>query len=278
MNKIKNKVLCSTGTFIGRKNDFDYTLIPKCANKIKCDGFEFMTEPFWNSEKNINKILSSLTPYNIDFVTLHMDKHIGDMISKNETGDIDEALRIFKLNCEAASKLGAKLLVLHLWGGYDSDKNIGVNIKVCGDFLETAGKYNLILTVENVVCNTYNALTHMKKLYETYGNDIKFTVDVRHAEFHKMLRETCEADFLWENNLVPHIHIADYKGDYMDWSKLRPVLGPGEGDVDFNYLFDFFKKINYKGSFTLECGDKTGEGTDVERVNRGLDFIYKRLC
>ena len=277
MNKIKNKVLCSTGTFIGRRNDFDYTLIPDYAKEINCDGYEFMTEPFWNDEENISKIVSVLKPHNINFVTLHMDKHIGDIISKNETGDIDEALRIFELNCKAASKLGAKLLVLHLWGGYDSDKHIDINIKVYADLLELAGKYNLILTAENVVCNTYNALTHMKKLYETYGNDMKFTIDVRHAEFHKMLKETCEADFLWENNLVPHFHIADYKGDCMDWSKLRPVLGPGEGDVDFDYLSDFLKKIDYKGSFTLECGDKTIDGTDVERVNSGLDFIYRMI-
>jgi len=279
MNKTKNKVLCSTGTVIGKLNNFDYTLIPEYASRINCDGFEFMTEPFWNSEEEINKILSSLLPHKINFVTLHMDKHIGDMLSKNESGDIDGALRVFELDCKAASKLGAKLLVLHLWGGYDSDKNIGVNIKTCADLLDIAGKYNLTLTVENVVCNTYNALTHMKKLYETYGNDIKFTVDVRHAEFHKMLKETCEADFLWENNLVPHIHIADYRGDYMDWSKLRPVLPPGDGNVDFGYFGEFLKKINYAGSFTLEAGARNDAGTalDFDKLNGSLGFIYDRL-
>ena len=138
----------------------------------------------------------------------------------------------------------------------------------------------MILTVENVVCNTYDALIHMKKLYETYGNNIKFTIDVRHAEFHKMLKETCEADFLWENDLVPHFHIADYKGEYMDWSKLRPVLTPGEGDVNFAYLFDFLKKIDYKGSFTLEAGARNEAGTalDFVKLNKNLDFIYNMIC
>ena len=274
-NKNKNKVLCSTGTVIGRVNNFDYNLMPEYVNKINCDGFEFMTEPFWNSEEDIEKILSGLTPYNINFVTLHLDKHIGDLISKNENGDIGEALRIFDLDCRAASVFGAKLLVLHLWGGHDSDKHIDINIKVYGDLLEIAGKYNLILTVENIVCSTYNALIHLKKLYETYGNSMKYTIDVRHAEFHKMLKVTCEADFLWENNLVPHIHIADYKGNYMDWSKLRPVLPPGEGDIDFEYLSSFLKKINYTGSFTLEAGGAMTEtGIDYGKLNRRLDFIY----
>ena len=276
MNNIKNKVLCSTGTVVGRLNNFNYALIAENLSRVNCDGFEFMMEHVWDDEDKTNKIISCLQPFKINFETMHTDKYIGEIISRNENGDMDEALRIFKANCEAASKLKIKLLVLHLWGGLPSDKNIDVNIKVYADLLKIAERYNLILTVENIVCNTHNALIHMSKLYEIYGSNIKFTVDIRQAEFHKMLKETCEADFLWENNLVPHIHIADYKGGYMDWSKLRPVLSPMEGDIDFNYFSEFLKKIDYSGSFALESGAKTETGSiDFEKLNKSLDFIYK---
>jgi len=274
-----NKVLCSTGTIIGRRNDFNYKLIGDFAGEIICVGFELMIEPFWNSENTMSEIVSTILPMKINFETMHTDKDIGFLIGKNEPEDINEALRIFELNCKAASKLGVKLLVLHLWSGPTSDKNIGVNIKVYADLLEIAGKYNIILTVESVVCNTYNPLIHMEKLYETYGDDIKFTVDVRHLAFHNILKETCEADFLWKNNLVPHFHIADWRGDYMDWSKLRPVLPPGEGDIDFGYISDFLKKIKYNGSFTLEAaGAMTETGIDFDKLNKHLDFIYKNLA
>lgn len=274
-----NRVLCSTGTIIGRRNDFNYKLLGGFADKITCDGFELMIEPFWNSEDIINEIVANLLPMKINFETMHTDKNIGDLISRNDYGDIAEALRVFELDCKAASKLGIKLLVLHLWGGIPSDKNIEVNIKACGDLLEIAEKYNLTLTVENVVCSICNALIHMKKLYETYGNNIKFTVDIRHAEFHKILKQTCEADFLWENNLVPHFHIADYKGGCMDWSKLRPVLPPGDGDIDFEYFSNFLKNINCKSSFTLEAaGAMTETGIDFEKLNKHLGFIYKHLA
>jgi sugar phosphate isomerase/epimerase len=273
-----NKVLCSTGTIIGGANDFNYKLIPEYAKNIKCDGFEFMMEPMWNNEEKINEIVSYLLPFDLNFYTMHTDKDIGYYISKNEPGDIDGALQIFELECRAASELGVKLLVLHLWGGTPSDKHIDVNIKMCGDLMKIAEKYNLILTVENVVCNTYNSLIHMKNLYETYGNNIKFTIDVRHAEFHRILKETCESDYLWENNLAIHFHIADYRGDYMDWSKLRPVLPPGEGDIDFNYLSAFLKKIDFKGSFTLEAaGARTESGIDFKILNKRLDFIYNLM-
>ena len=232
-----NKILCSTGTIIGRRSGFDYGLIPEYSKKINCDGFEFMVEGMWNSEEKTNEIISRLPPYKLNFVTVHTDKYIGDLISRNENGDMGEALRIFKLNCEIAAGLSAKLLVLHLWSGPASDKNIEVNIKTYASLLEIAGRYNLVLTVESVVCNTYNPLVHMKKLYETYKSAMKVTVDVRHLTFHNLLDEAYEADYLWENDLVPHFHVADWGAGYMDWSKLRPVLPPGEGDIDFTRFF-----------------------------------------
>ena len=274
-----NKVLCSTGTIIGRSNNFNYKLIGEFTDKIICDGFELMIEPLWNSENIIGEVLSNLLPMKINFETMHLDKNIGELISRNGEGDIAEAVRIFELECNAASKLGVKLLVLHLWSGPPSDKHIDVNIRVYSDLLEIADKYNLILTAESVVCNTYNPLMHMKKLYETYGNNMKFTVDIRHLTFHNLLREAYEADYLWENNLVPHFHIADWKGGYMDWSRLRPVLPPGEGDIDFGEFAGFLKKIDYKGSFTLEAaGAMTETGINFDKLNRYLDFIYKNLA
>ncbi|MCL2813559.1 MAG: sugar phosphate isomerase/epimerase [Oscillospiraceae bacterium] len=278
MNQNKNKILCSTGTIIGRLNDFDYTLIPVYAKNINCDGYEFMMEPFWNDEKKADEIVSYLLPFGINFETLHMDKYIGDMISGGKPGELAEAKRVFELNCVTAAKLGAELLVLHLWGGPSSDQNIGENIKVYADLLGIAKRYGLALSVENVVCNTYNALVHMEELYRTYKSAVKFTIDIRHAEFHKMLKATCEARFLWENELVPHFHIADYKGGYMDWSKLRPVLPPGEGEIDFGYFSGFLKKTGYRGSFTLEASGAMKEtGMDFEKLNRCLDFVRALL-
>ena len=275
-----NKVLCSTGTIIGRSNDYNYKLIGEYADKINCDGFELLVEDFKNTADIMDKMVSDLLPMKINFETIHAPKSIGEFISRNEAGDIDEGFRIFEMNCKAASELGAGLLVLHLWSGPPSDKNIGVNIKAYGKLLEIAGNYNIIPTVESVVCNTYNPLIHMKKLYETYGNEMKFTVDVRHLEFHNILKEIYESDcdYLWENNLVPHFHIADWRGGCMDWSKLRPVLPPGNGDIDFTYLSDFLKKTGYKGSFTLEAaGAMSPSGIDFGKLNKSLGFIYKNL-
>ena len=268
-----NKVLCSTGTFIGTVNNFDYRLIEQYAGILDCDGLEMMVEPFWNDE--LGEIAGYLARRRLGFYSLHADKSIGDLISRNGEGDLAEALRRFELNCMAADKIGAGLLVLHLWGGTASDKNINFNIKVYGDLLEIARGYGVIITVENVVCNTHNALAHLCELHKIYAHDAKFIIDVRHAEFHKNLRETCEAGHLWAN--VLHTHISDYKGGRMDWAKLRPVLRPGAGDVDFTYFFGFLRRIKYGGWLALEAGARNADGVDFVKINESLGFIHRNL-
>ena len=225
-----------------------------------------------------SRIVVQATEQGAVFPVMHMNQMVGTLISRNEPGDIDNALNIFEFNCKHAVKFGVKLLVLHLWGGEYSDKNIDVNIKMFPKLKEISDKYNLILTVENICCNTHRPLEHLKKLWDLYGSDIKFTIDVKHAEFHKSLAETCESDFLWENNLVPHVHISDYGGEYMNWSKLFARNTPITfGDVDFEYFFSFLKSIKYTGSLTVENNRISRNDDLIYNFNKSYEFIASHL-
>ena len=276
MTNKKNKVLCSTGALIGKINERNHKLIIENAPNINCDGFELMMYSTMWMEK-IDEIVNDLAESKINFLAMHMNKNIGELISQNEDGDIEQAIKIHEANCKIASDLGINLLVLHLWGGPPSDKHMDVNFGLYKDLLDISNKYGLFLTVENIVCNTYNSLIHMKKLYEMFPNDINFTIDTRQAEFQKLLDETCSSDFLWENNLVSHIHISDYAGGYMDWANLRPVLSPGMGNIDFDKFFNFLKSVNYDKMITLESPVMTENSIDIEKLNKSLAFIYDRI-
>jgi sugar phosphate isomerase/epimerase len=279
---MKNLILCSTGAFIGTKSDFNHTVIAKLKPELVYHGFEiFMFDYFAdnpNEYESVFKIILEAKNDGAIFYSMHMNKRIGDLISRNEVGDIENAIRLFESNCIYAVKYGVKLLVLHLWGGRPSDKNIHVNIETYPKLKEISDKYGLILTVENIVCNTYKPLDHMKKLWELYPNDIKFTIDTRQAEFHKSIIKTCESAFLWENNLVPHFHMSDYSGEHMDWNSFmqrNPLLG--SGDIDFAYLFSFLRSVNFNGSITHEH-NFTQESDDlIDYLNKSFEFILKGI-
>ena len=269
-----HRVFCSTGALIGRPNGRDYTLLAKCVKEIRCDGFEFMLYESWYDK--VDTLRTFLKSLPVSFPTFHIEKQVGERISRNEPGDTEEALRLFGINCALAKDIGAKLLVLHLWNGIHSDKDIAHNIACYPLLKEIADQYGLVLTVENVVCNRADPLTHLKELARTYP-DIRFTFDTKMAQFHRQL----EALYLPENRFlllhIAHIHANDYDGAYMDWSNLR-VRHIGEGAVDFDRFFSFIIENGYTGDFTVECTafDQTG-AWHLDKLNRSIDKIRSYL-
>lgn len=97
------QVLCSTGALIGRPNNRDYKLLGSLQEKLCCDGYEFMMYDTWYGKAN--EITGYLQSIGLFTPVMHCEKHIGEIISKNET---DEVLRLFTINCKIAEKIHAR--------------------------------------------------------------------------------------------------------------------------------------------------------------------------
>lgn len=270
---MNNKIYCSTGAFVGRANNRNYGLVSEIKGKLDCGGYEFMMLGSWNEQ--VKALEKTLAESGCEFPVFHFDKTIGDRISRNEKGDLEEALRLFEMNCALAEKIGARLGVFHLWGGLASDGNIDFNISLYPRLLETAARHNVQLTIENVVCNRENPFKHLNTLHEKYP-DLSVTIDTRFTEFHGMTGELFSEknSWLWKG-AVKHIHLSDYKGGIMDWENLK-ALELGAGQIDFDFIFDNLQAVGYKGSFTLEstCIEPA---LNVQRLNRNLDYIKRKL-
>lgn len=273
---MNNTVLCSTGAFIGRVNGRNHKLIMKYAPELHCDGFEFMMYDTWYEK--MNEIQNDLHASGLLFPVLHVDKQVGERISRNQSNDTEVALELFKKNCWMANAIGAEKLVLHLWGGIPSDSNISYNIEIFKKLDDIAKDNGLQLTVENVVCNQQNPMIHMTELSNKYS-DVVFTFDTKMAAFHNQLNTIYELewDWLWSNNRIKHLHINDYKGGYMDWSNLK-ALHIGDGMIDFEKFFLFIKEKMYQGTLTVESTSMIADGSvDIEKLNQSLDYIRTHL-
>ncbi len=259
-----SKLLCSTGALIGRPNGRNYRLLTACAEQLACDGYEFMMYDTWY--ECIPDIRDYLGELSLFIPVVHCDKQVGELISRNAPGDVAEAYRLFEINCDLAAALGADRLVLHLWGGIPSDRDMAHTLSCYPSLLTIAEAHGLLLTVENVVCNHADPMTHLYALAEAYPT-VSFTFDTKMAAFHSQL-ETLYAP---ENaRLFPHIrhmHINDYGGGYKDWSHLE-TLHIGEGHIDFARFFAYIKEKDYRGDFTVEATsfDAAG-GIDLNAMN-----------
>ena len=245
------KILCSTGTMIGRPNGRDYRLIGKYAPQLQCDGFEFMMYSSWYEEvEELTEYLKSLKLY---IPVVHVQKGIGEKISIGGQENFDEAYRLFEINCKLASEIDATKLVMHLWDGRPSDQQFENNIKAYPVLREIAVKYGLDLLVENVVCNQQDPLTHMIELAQEYP-DIHYIFDTKMAAFHSQLDKLYDPEYawLWKDGHIRHYHVNDYGGGHMDWANLR-TLPIGKGHIDFERFFDYIHEIGYDDTFTVEA-------------------------
>lgn len=269
-----NRILCSTGAIIGRPNRRDFTLLDRFAQELHCDGFEFMMYNSWY--ERLGELKAFLSRFSDRIFIFHVEKDVGNLISRDEAGDTAEALRLFRENCALADFFGVRKLVLHLWGSIDSDKNFRHNMEVYPYLREISDAYGLSLLVENVVCNRADPMTHLIELAKAYP-DIRFTFDTKMAEFHSQTELLYREENRWLFQHIQHMHVNDYAGSCMDWKNLR-TLHIGEGHVDFERFFTFCKAENYVGDFTVEATsfDQTG-AVNTAALNRSFEKIRTYL-
>lgn len=260
------KILCSTGTMIGRPNGRDYRLIGKYAKELYCDGFEFMMYSTWyDVVEELTEYLKSLGLY---IPVVHVQKGIGEKISIGGQENFEEAYRLFEINCKLASEIGANKLVMHLWDGRPSDQQFDNNVQAYPVLRNIAEKYELDLLVENVVCNQQDPLTHMCELKDKYP-DIHYIFDTKMAAFHSQLDKLYDPEYawLWKDGHIRHYHVNDYGGGHMDWANLR-TLPIGKGHIDFERFFDYIHEIGYDDTFTVEATAFGETGVvDVDMLN-----------
>ena len=269
-----NRILCSTGTSIGRPNGRDFRLLKECVKNLGCDGFEFMMYSTWYDR--VDELEGFLRELNASIPVVHVEKGVGERISRNEPGDTEEAVHLFEINCALAQKLGAQTLVLHLWNGVHSDRDIVHNFSVYPALQEVSERYGLFLTVENVVCNHEDPMAHLSRLAEAYS-DISFTFDTKMAEFHAQLPLLYQKENEEIVRRIRHIHVNDYSGGYKDWTRLK-TLHIGQGQVDFERLFAFLAQIGYQGDFTVEATSFGSDGViDFDALNRDFARIREYL-
>lgn len=270
-----NRILCSTGALIGRPNGRDFRLLADCVRRLECDGYEFMMYSTWYDQTD--ELVGFLRSLPAVFPAVHVEKGVGECISRNEPGDAEEAIRRFRINCGIAGRLGAQTLILHLWSGIHSDKDIGHNLEVYDALSGIAQEHGLTLTVENVVCSHEDPMCHMNRLI---GRDpsVRFTFDTKMAEFHGQMASLYGPEGAEIYRHIAHMHINDYRGRYMDWANLR-TLHPGQGQIDFDRLFAFLKRQAYSGDFTVEATSFGSDGViDFDALNRDFAGIRKRLA
>ncbi len=255
-------LLCSTGTMIGRSNGYDIHLVTRVFPRLMADslisGGELMMLPVYYDR--LSAVSGEWLSAGIRFPVIHCEKNVGTLLSDaataNAQGDLSAAQSLhaqaeedFRKNCEMGAMADSSAMVLHLWGGFQSDAHIEYNTAALPKLCEIIKPYGIRLLIENVPSNTHDPHTNWRRLIPQLSEcDLIF--DTRFGQLHRQIAET------WADpDIAPHIrhiHISDILGAPRDFSTLRPILHPGEGMVDFGAFRRILDENAYSGTITLE--------------------------
>lgn len=287
MTSPEKRILCSTGTMVGRENNYDLaraadTIARFCDDGLILGGELMMLRHYYDKKDSVTSIIKdSGAPFPI----IHCEKDVGSELSQaayhlsehdymGEEEFFSQAMRHFRLNCSFAESIGAKMMVLHLWGGRCSDSHVEYNCEKLYELASTAYSHGVRLLIENVPSTTHDPLSNWRLASDSFPG-VAFIFDSRFGALHAQTKETL-TDPLVQFNLA-HVHVSDFVGGYRDFKALRPILHPGEGVVDFTELSALLKAFDYSGTVTLESPVMKGEDIDVDKLKSSLKFVSDLL-
>ena len=218
---------CSTGAIIGRVNGYNFRHIlrvmpPLCAD-VPLDGLELMMLPAYL--EHLDEMAAEFAAAGLRFPIIHADKEVGTKLStaaaQKDSTLAAEAHELWGRNCAMGQMVGAGQIVLHLWGGLDSDAHLSGNLTHLDALRRRAAEYGLEVLIENVPCTTADPITNLTAIHAAFP-DQRYVFDTRFAAFHGQLNSLTDTPWLIGDRLA-HIHISDlHDGAERDFSRLRP--------------------------------------------------------
>ncbi len=286
---MKRTILTSTGTMVSRLNGYDYRRAFREAAALCADGLSsgielMMLTHYYDKYKDV---VAEIRANGLSAPVIHCEKEIGTMLSDGglqaSEGNAAEAesirrqvLALFRLNCEIGALAGSRRMVLHLWGGVNSDRHLDYNISALGELNGIAASHGIRLLIENIPSVSNDPLRNWHAVLASHAlGDGGFIFDTRFGRLHEQIEE-----ILADSAVIPHIehvHISDFGGTYRDFKALRPILHPGEGTVDFPRIAVLLDGIGYESTVTLESPVALENDMDIPKLRRTLAYLNEIL-
>ena len=205
-------------------------------------------EIFFNSISELHDpILSRLKEiqnrYDLNVVSVHPFTSFaeGYIFFSDYERRVTDGLELYRRYFSAASRLGARVLVLH---GGKAVKHIPPEFYAerLNRLIEEGRQFGITVAHENVVHFACESLRYARRLARLLGDRFKMVLDIKQCvragqDPFEFIREI--------GSHIVHVHVSDHgvKGD---------CLPPGEGEFDFRSLIRALRLSGYGGAYITE--------------------------
>ncbi len=267
---MNNKIYVSSGTMVGRINNYNYRIFTESAKELWADGFELMMVHAYYPI--LSEVCAEIDRVGAKIAVVHAEKDIGGFLSERDSEILKKAFADFEVNCRVGSYFGSEKIVFHLWSAPSSDTCFENNLSALPYLYEIADRYSIELLIENVPCVKRDPFTNLSEIHEKYPH-VRFIFDTRFGAFHEQTDKFLSSGWL-SSGKIAHMHFSDYTGPAHDFTSLRPIPHLGQGLVGFDRIMPIISE-KYHGSITLESPEIHEHDTNIEKINKDLKYIRK---
>jgi sugar phosphate isomerase/epimerase len=246
------RVLCSTGAVTRHPTRPGSRLVADVRG-LPCDGFELSIYPGWVDDAE--RVAEELAELELPFETAHAEKAVGARLSEGD----ESAVERLAGSARIASRVGARLLVLHLWELPLGDRHFERNLALLPACADVAERHGLTLGIETIPCSVGSPLANVAKAVEREPRCVA-VLDTEFLAFHGELDAAAEAGLP-----VGHVHLKDFAGQLRNEDPRTRYLLPGEGNLDLDGFLRRLRVDGYDGAVTLEASAVDPDG----RLDRG---------
>lgn len=272
MNMVQ--LLCSTGAFSRYPDHTGYQAVLKYGPQLAVDGFELMFYPSWYED--IARVARDLQHSHLSFPAMHAEKNIGTALGSDDAAERARGVQFLTENARLASLLGTRILVLHLWNWPNMDDKLENNLETLDHCLDIAEQHGQQIAIETIPGRHFDPLTNVQRAWQSDPR-CAIALDTEFLATYDQTATVFEQDWLWQHELVRHVHIKDYDGQPFIDGKRR-YLHPGEGNINFAQFFSHLKQHAFTGNVSLEAPAIYQDGeVDIQRLNISLSFIKEQL-
>lgn len=261
-------VFCSTGAVTHHPTRADHRLVAEARN-LPCDGFELSIYPSWLD--NVDAVADDLAALELPIATAHAEKAVGARLSEGDAGAVGRLERSARL----AARLGARLLVLHLWELPLGDRHLERNLELLPACAHVAEGYGLTLGIETIPCSIGTPLANVARALEREPRCVA-VLDTEFLAFHGELEAAPQAGLR-----IGHLHVKDFAGEIHHGDPRTRYLLPGEGKLDLDGFLATLAAQGYDGALTLEASAVDPDGgldrarlADIAEALSALDSAH----
>lgn len=176
----------------------------------------------------------------------------------------EEMLENYKLNFEAAARLGARYLVLH-GDRLQSPLPLEQSLERFERLYDLGAAFGVRVAQENVVRFRAENLDYLRALRRHLGDKAAFVLDVKQTvRCGHTIEDVADA----MGDAIVHVHVSDHNNEC-------DCLPPGKGSFDYHRLFDLLKTRQYDGAVLLELYRKNF--TDAAALKAAADHLRSFL-